>query len=86
MSDPLEEDVAPVDEIASAIESGYRPGRWWRAVDSEGTLLAETSNPSEFRYLGLTDRDDVFFYQMYTRVDEEWVKVSVSDVRHPSQK
>lgn len=74
MSDPLEEDVVPVNEIAEVLRRGYRPGRWWRAMSLDGTMLAETSNPSEFIYLGLADREDVRFYQMYTRVDEEWVK------------
>lgn len=75
--DELEEDAPPVNEIAHAIERGYRPGRWWRAMSLDGAMLAETSNPSEFTYLGLADREDVRFFQMYTRTDEEWVKVSL---------
>lgn len=77
MADPLEEDVVPVSEVAQAIARGYRPGRWWRAMSMDGVMLAETSNPSEFKYLGLADREDVKFYQMYTRVDEEWVNVTI---------
>lgn len=75
--DELEENVPPVDEVKRALERGFSPARWVRAVALDGTLLAETSNPSEFRYLGLTDREDVRFYQMYTRTDEEWVRVSI---------
>lgn len=77
MEDPLAEDSPPVNEIAHAIERGYRPGRWWVASQLDGTVLAQTSNPSEFTYLGLVDREDVRFYQMYTRTDEEWVKVTL---------
>lgn len=69
-----------MDEVAQAIERGFRPGRWWRAIDREGVMLAETSNPNEFAYLGLTEREDVSFLQMYTRQDEEWVKVTLPEI------
>lgn len=75
--DDLEEDVPPVDEVAEITARGFRPGRWWQAIDREGVMLAETSNPSEFAYLGLADREDVRFFQMYTRQEEEWVKVTL---------
>lgn len=71
--DPLEEDVPPVDEVAQALERGFEPGRWWLASQLDGTVLAETSNPKEFKGLGLLDRTDVRFYRQYVRRDEEWV-------------
>lgn len=74
MGDPLEEDVEPVDEVAQALENGFRPGRWWQAISLDGTVQAETSNPADFVELGLFDKDDIRFYHQYIRSDEEWVK------------
>lgn len=72
--DPLEEDVSPVDEVAKALERGFQPGRWWVAAQLDGTVLAETSRPADFKELELLDREDVRFYRQYVRTSEEWVK------------
>lgn len=74
MTDPLEEDAAPIDEVTGAFQRGFQPGRWWKAIDVHGNLLAETSRPSDFVDLGLTDRSDVRFYHQYFRMDNEWIR------------
>lgn len=70
----MAEDAEPVDEIQDALDRGFEPGRLWIANVKEGETLAETSNPEDFRHLGLMDRDDVAFYRQYTQVISEWVK------------
>jgi hypothetical protein len=57
-------------------EEGFEPGRWWQAVDSEGKLLAETSNPDEFKGLGLLDEEGVTFRRLYARTENVWVDES----------
>lgn len=74
MGDPLEEDMESVDDIAQALERGFSPGLWWMASNTDGLVLAETSNPVEFVELGLMDRDDVKIYRQYLRSDVEWVR------------
>lgn len=72
-----EEHVRPKDEVAWAIERGFTPGRWWQAIDMDGVLQAETSDPSEFEGLGLTGRDDIAFYHQFIRTDVEWVRTDL---------
>lgn len=60
-------------------DEGFEPGRWWQAVQN-GKLLAETSNPIEFKSLGLLDQSDITIRRIYTRTENVWVEEEVPDV------
>lgn len=70
----MSEDAEPIDDIQHALDRGFEPGSSWQAVDKEGNLFAQTSNPKDFKFLGLLERDDVTFFRRYHRMESEWVK------------
>lgn len=53
-------------------EEGFEAGRWWRAIKN-GVMMAETSDPSDFKVLGLMDDPEVSFRRIYSRTESTWV-------------
>lgn len=50
----------------------YTPTKWWRAVDVEGNVLAETSDPDDFEALGLNGKQGVSFQRLYGQRLDAW--------------
>jgi hypothetical protein len=63
------------EELAMA-EEGFEPGRWWQAVNSEGEILAETSDPDDFKDFGFLNKEGVTFRRLYARTERTWVTES----------
>jgi hypothetical protein len=51
-----------------------KPTKWWRAIDADGKVLAETSDPEDFETLELIGKRGVTFQRLYERRLDEWVE------------
>lgn len=58
--------------VAREVEKATEPTKWWRALDPDGQVLAETSNCNDFENLDLLDRDDVKIERLYEATLSEW--------------
>lgn len=55
------------------LDDKFDRSRWWRAIDRDGDMMAETSNPKEFKHLGLTDIPGMKFQQLWLKTENVWV-------------
>jgi hypothetical protein len=56
-------------------KEGFKPSKWWQAIDAEGRLLMETSVRSDFKseYHGVMEDKGVTFRRLYERLETKWV-------------
>lgn len=66
------EAAAPYMQEPAAVDE-FTPTRWWRALGLVGgNVLAETSNPRDFKSLGLSESGAIF-QRMYETRSSKWV-------------
>lgn len=63
---------APKREPQDEPGDGFYPTGWWRAIDANGKILAETSSAKDFDTLGITGREDVTIQRLYEKTENEW--------------
>ena len=68
--------------VAREVEKATVPGRWFQAIDEDGNLLAETSNPRDFGpdSLDLIGKPGVTFYRQYRAELTDWREINASDL------
>lgn len=52
--------------------SNWTPTSWWRAIDADGSLLAETTDPDDLEALGLVGKPGVTIQRLYEKKLTEW--------------
>ncbi len=53
-------------------DTGWQPGRWWRAVLDDGTLWCETTDEEEVREAAAEAPRPVTVQRLVVRVQERW--------------
>lgn len=57
----------------NGVDDRFEAGKWWRAIDADGDMMAETSNVEDFVNLGLTEIPGMTYQRLYTEVKNQWV-------------
>ena len=64
-----------LDALNAVIGAAANPTRWWRALDDDGTMLAETSSPRDFDHLGFRGKPGVRIQRLFEANLGEWREV-----------
>ena len=71
-----EKDMPTPVELEQAAKQFY-PTRWWQAieyVDGKPHLLAETSDPEDFKNLNIIGQPNVKIFRLFEKREQNWVE------------